>query len=58
MIFSVLRHNFVSNGWNFLKLLLNIYDQCVVMHVKFHEGVIIEELLPFDSPYFKDIFDP
>ena len=37
MIFPVLSHNFVSNRWNFMKLILNIYDYSVVMHVK---GVI------------------
>ena len=38
--FSVVRHNFVSNGWNLKKLILNIYDHSVVMHVTFHRGVI------------------
>ena len=31
-VFSVVSHNFVSNGWNLMKLILNIYDHGVVMH--------------------------
>ena len=31
---------FVRNGWNFMKLILNIYDHGVVMLVKFHQDVI------------------
>ena len=47
--FSAVGHNFVSNGWNLMKLILNIYDYGVVMHVRFHQGVICYgELLPFD----------
>ena len=47
--FSVVGHNFVSNGWNLMKLILNIYDYGVVMHVRFHQGVVrYKELLPFD----------
>ena len=33
---SVLSHNYVTNGWNFMKLILNIYDHGVVMHMKFN----------------------
>ena len=36
---SVLNHNLVSNGWNFMELILSIYDHCVIMHVKFCQGV-------------------
>ena len=39
-IFFVLSHNFVSNGWTFMKLILNINDHDMAMHVKFHQGVI------------------
>ena len=35
-VFSVFSHNFVTNGWNFMKLILNIYDHGVVMHVVIH----------------------
>ena len=38
--FSVLSHNFATNGWNLIKLILNIYDHCVVMHVKFYQGIL------------------
>ena len=39
---SVLSHYFVSNGWIFKKLILNIYiyDNGLVMHVNVHQGVI------------------
>ena len=38
-----------TNGWNFMKLILNSYDHDVVMHVKFFMvSSIIEELLSFD----------
>ena len=39
-LFFVVSHNFVSNRWSFMKLLLNIYDHGEVMLVKFHQGVI------------------
>ena len=29
-----LSHNLVSNGWNFMKLILSIYGRCVVMHME------------------------
>ena len=29
-----------TNGWNLMKLILNIYDHDVVMHVKCFHGVI------------------
>ena len=38
--FSVLSHNFVSNGRNFMKLIFYIYDHTAVMHLKCHQGVI------------------
>ena len=34
-IFSVF-----SKRWNFMKLILNIFDYGVVMHMGFHQGVI------------------
>ena len=37
---SVLSHNYVTNRWNFMELTLNIYDNNVVMHMKFHRVVI------------------
>ena len=40
LCFSVVSHDFVSNGWNLIKLILNIYDHSVVIHVKFHQCVI------------------
>ena len=39
LIFSVVSHNFVSSGWNFMTLTLNIYDYSVVIKVKC-QGVI------------------
>ena len=38
--FSVLSHKLASNGRNFLKLILSIYDHSVMMHVMFPEDVI------------------
>ena len=38
--FSVLSPYWVVSGCNFMKLVLNIYDHSVVMHVKFHQDVI------------------
>ena len=39
--FSVLSHNLISSGWNFMKLILSIYDHSLMMiHVKLHEEVI------------------
>ena len=41
--FSVLSHNFVSNGLNFMQLILSIHDHgvVVVMHLKFcNRGII------------------
>ena len=36
MFVSILSHNLVSNGRNFMKLIQSIYDHCVVlMHMKF-----------------------
>ena len=35
--FSVVSHNFVTNGWNWK---LNIYDYGVVVYVKFHQSVM------------------
>ena len=48
--FSNLNHNLVpTNGWNFMKLIMNTYDHDVVMHVKFFMvSSVIEELLSFD----------
>ena len=38
-----------------MKLIMNIYDHCVVMHVKLHWVLsAIEELMPFDYLYFND----
>ena len=45
--FSVVFPNFVSNGWNLMKLTLNIYDHFVDMHVKCHQGVINYILIPY-----------
>ena len=40
-----------------MKLILNIYEHVVVIHVKFHAGFSsIEELLPFDCLNFNDFF--
>ena len=39
-VFSILNQNFVTNRWNFMKLIVNIYDDSVVMHVTFHQGSI------------------
>ena len=36
--FSVLSDICVSNRWNFMKFIPNIYDHSVVMHMKFHQG--------------------
>ena len=38
--FSVLSHIFVTNEWDFMKLILNIYDHGVVMQVKINQGLI------------------
>ena len=40
MIYSVLSHNKVSNGSNFMKLILSIYDLSMVMHVKFCQDIL------------------
>ena len=37
---SVLSHNFVTKGLNFMRLILSIYDLIVVVHVKFYQVVI------------------
>ena len=39
MNFSVVSHNFVSIGWNLIKLILHIYNHGVVMNVKFDQSV-------------------
>ena len=38
--FYVLCLNLVSNGWNLMKLILNIYDHFVDINLKCHQGVI------------------
>ena len=38
--FSILSHYKVNNGWNFMKLILNICDHNDVMRVKFYCDVI------------------
>ena len=38
--FSVVSHNFGSNGWIFMKLLLSIYDHGVVMHMMFCQDIL------------------
>ena len=38
--FSVIIHNFGSNGWIFLKLLLSIYDHGLVMHMMFCRDIL------------------
>ena len=54
-VFSVLSHNLETHEWNFLKLILNIYDHSVVMNVMFHLNVVgYRELLPFDCLNFSD----
>ena len=40
MSFSTISHNFVSNGWNFMKLVLSIYDHDVFIHMKFCQGIL------------------
>ena len=35
IFFSDPRHNLVIKGWNFMKIILSIYDHGVVMHLKF-----------------------
>ena len=39
MIYFVLSHNFVSNGLNFMKLILKNHHSAI-MHAKFHEYAI------------------
>ena len=34
-------HSLVSNEWNFMKLILNIYNYSVVMHINFHQGAVM-----------------
>ena len=59
MIFSILSPNYVTNEWNFRKLILNIYDHGEVMHMSFiWASSIIAELLPFDCLIFNDFFRP
>ena len=61
MIISVLRHDlYVTYGWNFMKLILNIYEGSEVMHMKFYQGVISYSgvILPFDCLNFFDSFRP
>ena len=38
--FFVLSHNLVSNGWNFMRLILSIYDHGVVMHLEFCQDIL------------------
>ena len=40
LIISVLINNLVTNEWIVLKLIPNIYNYSVVMHVKFHKCVV------------------
>ena len=40
MIFSILSHNIVSNGWNFTNPILSIYDHSVVIHMKFCQDIL------------------
>ena len=42
-----------------MKLILNIYDHGVAMHMKFlRVSSVIEELLPFNCQNFNDFFHP
>ena len=40
MIYTILIHNEVSNGWDFMKLILSVYNQYVVMHMKFCQDIL------------------
>ena len=54
-----MRHNLVTNGRNFIKLVLNIFDHGLVMHVSFvRMSLVIEELLSFDCLYDNELFCP
>ena len=33
------RHNLVTDGWNFIELILNIYHYSELMHMKFRQDV-------------------
>ena len=33
--FTIVNHNVITNGWNFKKLILNIYVYSVAMHLNF-----------------------
>ena len=39
MILTIFSQNLVTNEWNFMKLILDINDPSVAMHVKFHQDV-------------------
>ena len=53
-----LRHYFFQTP-NFMKLILNIYDHGVVMHVKFYKGVIsYRVVIAFNLPKFQWFFHP
>ena len=41
-----------------MKFILNLYDHCVDMHVKFHQGVSFIQELSFDYLNFNDFFRP
>ena len=53
---SVQSHNLVTNGWKFMRLILNIYDCGVVMHKDVFKKT--EELLPFDNLNVNELFCP
>ena len=38
--YSALSHNLVSNGRNFVKLILSIYDHNVILHMDFCQDVL------------------
>ena len=47
--FSVFSHKLASNGRTSMKLILSIYDQSVMMHVKLRKmSLDVEKLLPFE----------
>ena len=49
MNLSIQSYKLVTNGMMFINLIKDIYDHCVVMHMKFRRmSLVIEELLPFD----------
>ena len=48
MNLSIQSFNLVSDGWNFIKLLLDIYGNGVIIHIKLSQDVCGSHHLPFD----------